>query len=147
MYFWILQPYKTREVNFLENICIKHGWNANFPLYMDCVVHSVYMSPAVCTQLYNYRHPGLVIILTLPLYLCKWRDEWLVHPCIDFEVIYCRWKWQCTHFALFNEADYVMQSMMGYFRWRFRWLFGNFTKFHRIDTGQTQDGHRPDTGQ
>ena len=45
MYFWILQPNQTREVDFLENICIKHGWNANFPLYMDCVVPKKQLMP------------------------------------------------------------------------------------------------------
>ena len=40
MYVLILQPYQTRESDILENICIKHGWNSNFPLYMDCVVQS-----------------------------------------------------------------------------------------------------------
>ena len=28
----------VQQVDFLENICIKHGWNASFPFYMDCDV-------------------------------------------------------------------------------------------------------------
>ena len=38
MYFVILQTDQTVKDQFLDNICIKHGWNANFPLYMDRVV-------------------------------------------------------------------------------------------------------------
>ena len=50
-------------------------------------VHTVHNLTAVCNPF--YKIPGLSSFI-YNFRSCKWRDEWLVHLCKDFEVRYCR---------------------------------------------------------